>query len=226
MDTRFEDISDLRSALEEVADPTKAGPMAAYMQGNFEFFGIPAAARRAAQKPTLTLAKSANGDELIAFARACWGEPEREFQLVAVDVLRKRVGRLEARHLDALAELITERSWWDTVDGLAAWVVGPLVQANPELSTAMDRWIDSPNIWLARTAILHQLGYKTDTDPERLFHYADTRAADTEFFIRKALGWALRQYARVDPDAVRAYVDANEAVLSGLTKREALKHLR
>jgi 3-methyladenine DNA glycosylase AlkD len=97
--------------------------------------------------------------------------------------------------------------------------------ANHGLADEMDRWIDDADIWVARTAILHQLSYKSATDGDRLFAYARSRAGDTEFFIRKALGWALRQYAREEPDRVRAFVAANRSHLSGLTVREALKHI-
>ena len=104
--------------------------------------------------------------------------------------------------------------------------MGTLVKTHSELAATMDRWIDDPNIWVARTAILHQLRYKHDLDEARLFRYCERRASDTEFFIRKALGWALRDYARVAPDAVRQFVESHEDELSGLTKREAMKHLR
>ena len=89
----------------------------------------------------------------------------------------------------------------------------------------MDRLIDSDNDWLARVAIIHQLRFKGDTDRERLFAYCARRAGDSEFFIRKAIGWALREYAKTAPEAVRAFVDEHEAVLSSLSKREARKHL-
>ena len=115
---------------------------------------------------------------------------------------------MAAEHLDDVGRYITTKSWWDTVDGLAAWTAGPLVAANPELLATMDRWIVSDNICLARTAIIFQLGYKDRTDADRLFRYAAARAEDTEFFIRKAIGWALRQYAREDADAGRAFVEA------------------
>jgi 3-methyladenine DNA glycosylase AlkD len=146
-------------------------------------------------------------------------------QYVAADALRRHQQKLTPGDLAAVAELITTKPWWDTVDALATHVVGPLVLRHRELAEVMDRWITSEDIWLARTAILHQLLYKEQTDVTRLFAYADERAADTEFFIRKALGWALRQYARVDPAAVRAYVASREDSLSGLTRREALKRL-
>ncbi len=213
----------LRRDLEAVADPTSAPAMAAYMKHRFEFMGITSAKRRLATKPTMARARRASGDELTAFARDCWNEPEREFQYVGADALNANVARLESRHLDELEELITTRSWWDTVDGLAAWSVGGLVRADHTLVTAMDRWIGGDDIWLARSAILHQLRWGADTDADRLFEYSLRRAGDTEFFIRKAIGWALRQYARTDPDAVRAFVERHE--FSGLTRREALKHL-
>jgi 3-methyladenine DNA glycosylase AlkD len=216
-------MSALRAQLEGVAVPEAAPAMSAYMKGKFEFLGVSTPARRAAVTPTTVAARSATGDELCAFARSCWDQPEREFQYVGADLLRANVRRLESRHLDDARFLIVTKAWWDTVDSLAAWTVGPLVRADPALVAVMDRWIDDDDIWLARTAILHQLSFGSDTDAERLFAYTRRRAGDTEFFIRKALGWALRQYARTDPDAVRAFVDSCE--LSGLTRREALKHL-
>jgi 3-methyladenine DNA glycosylase AlkD len=219
------DVDRLRAALEEMADPARAEPMAAYMKHHFEFLGVQAPQVRLAAKPTLTAGRGATGDELIAFADRCWEQPEREFQYVGALVLRRWVAALEPRHIDDLRRLVTTKSWWDTVDSLAAWSVGPLVRANRELVAVMDDWIGSDDIWLARTALLHQLSWKGDTDGDRLFRYSLARAADTEFFIRKAIGWALRQYAREEPDRVRAFVDANRDALSGLTVREALKHL-
>ncbi len=218
-------VAGLRAALEAAAVPGQAEPMTAYMKHQFTFLGVPAPARRAAQKPTLDALASATGDELVAFARACWADPARELQYTAADALRRHHRALAAAHLPALAELITTRPWWDTVDALATHAVGPLVARHPELSAVMDAWVDGDDLWLARTAILHQLLWKDRTDAERLFAYADRRATDTDFFIRKALGWALRQYARTDPDAVRTYVESRADRLSPLTRREALKRI-
>ncbi|MGF1598681.1 MAG: DNA alkylation repair protein [Acidimicrobiales bacterium] len=220
-----EPVAGLRAAFEPLADPEAAPAMARYMKNHFPFLGLSTAVRRAAQRPTLSALAAASGDELIAFADACWAQPEREFQYAAADALRRHHRALGARHLDALARCITTKGWWDTVDTLAAHAVGPLVARNPELVATMDRWVDGDELWLARTAILHQLQYADRTDADRLFAYAERRAGDTEFFIRKALGWALRQYARVDPEAVVAFVDAHHAELSGLTRREALKRI-
>lgn len=218
-------VAGLRAALEAAAVPGQAEPMTAYMKHQFTFLGVPAPARRAAQKPTLDALAPATGDELVAFARACWADPARELHYAAADALRRHNKALTAAHLPALAELITTRPWWDTVDSLATHAVGPLVARQPELSAVMDAWVDGDDLWLARTAILHQLLWKDRTDAGRLFAYADRRAADPDFFIRKALGWALRQYARTDPDAVRTYVESRADRLSPLTQREALKRI-
>ena len=121
--------------------------------------------------------------------------------------------------------LITSKSWWDTVDSLAGHTVGVLVAQHPELASTMDEWISSEDIWLARTAILHQLGYKAKTDRDRLFAYCLRRAADREFFIRKAIGWALREYSKTDAKAVHAFVRTNAGTLSSLSSKEALKWL-
>ena len=184
--------------------------MSAYLRNQFPFLGIGAKDRRAATRPTLVAAKAASPDELLAFAVECWEQSEREFAYVACDVLRSQASRLEPRHLDGVRSLLTSRSWWDTVDPLATRTVGSMVRTHPELAGTMDRWVHSDDFWLARTAILHQLLY---------------REGDDEFFVRKAIGWSLRQYARVDPDAVRTFVAAHDGELSSLTKSEALKHL-
>ncbi len=218
-------VAELRDAFGALADPERAEQQAAYMKDHFPFLGLGTPERRKAQKPVLDSLKAADGDDLLAFAHACYAEPGREFHYAAADALRRHVKVLEAHHLAGIEDLISTNAWWDTVDSLAVHTVGPLVKRHPELSPVMDEWVGDDDLWIARTAILHQLMWKDDTDAERLFGYVDARAADTEFFIRKACGWALRQYARTDPDAVRAFVDAREDTLSGLTKREARKHL-
>ena len=218
-------ISRLRTAMEEVAVPADVAGMEAYMKNHFRFMGVRSKPLRAAVKPFLTAARSLDGDAIIEFVHQCWQEPEREFQYVGILMTRRHVGKLDPSHMPDVESFVITKSWWDTVDSLAAWTVGPLVKANPDLVAVMDQWITDDNMWLARTAILHQLSYKTDTDADRLYRYCEMQAGHNDFFIRKAIGWALRQHARVDPDGVRAFVTAHDARLSGLSKREALKHL-
>lgn len=220
-----ERVAVLDSALAARADPQRAADLAAYMKGHFRFYGVAAPERRRVQRDTLGDWRDPDPDELVDFARACWAADERELQYAACDVLRRHTGRLRAADLGVLEELITTRSWWDTVDVLAARVVGPLVAAHPELRSAMERWLASGDLWLERAAILHQLGYRGETDEAFLFRACLTHAASTEFFHRKAIGWALREYAKVSPDEVRSFVAEHHDELSGLSRREALKHL-
>ena len=220
-----ERVAALASALAARADPQRAADMAAYMKGHFRFYGVAAPERRWVQRDALGDWRDPDPDELVGFARACWAAEERELQYAACDELRRHAGRLRTADLAVLEELIATRSWWDTVDVLAARVVGPLVAAHPELRAAVDRWLASGDLWLERAAILHQLGYRADTDQAFLFRACLAHAASPEFFHRKAIGWALREYGKVAPDAVRAFVAEHHDELSGLSRREALKHL-
>jgi 3-methyladenine DNA glycosylase AlkD len=206
------------------ADASRAESMAAYMQGQFAFLGITTPQRRALQRDALAGLDRPTADDLLALAAGAWALPEREHQYAACDALRRHAASLRPEDLPALRHLVTTLPWWDTVDVLAVHVVGALVRAHRHLQAEMDLWADEPDQWLVRTALLHQLMWKADTDAERLFRYCAARAADPRFFVRKAIGWALRQHARTDPDAVWAFVDAHRAELSGLSAREAEKH--
>lgn len=218
--------SELRQRLAAQADPARAAPMAAYMQQRFAFFGIPTPARRAAVKPAFAaLGKAPEADWLLAVAEALWGCDERECQYVAVDLLVKFAARFEARHEPQLAALLRAKAWWDSVDPLAAHVYGGLCRRAPGLRTRLDAYATHEDIWLRRVAILHQLMYAGDTDRARLAAILAANLDQTDFFIRKAMGWALRQFARIDPDWVRAWLAAHADRVSGLTRREALKRL-
>jgi 3-methyladenine DNA glycosylase AlkD len=199
--------------------------MATYMKGRFPFLGIAADERRRLQRAAFDGLGPPGEEELLDLAAALWAEPEREYQYAACDELRRHVAVLSSPALPAVERLVVTKPWWDTVDALAAHVVGRLVRRDPGLAAVMDRWIDGDDVWLARTAVLHQLTWRDRTDAARLFAYCERRAADREFCIRKAIGWALRQYARTDPEAVRAFVAAHEATLSPLSIREATRHL-
>jgi 3-methyladenine DNA glycosylase AlkD len=225
MSELVDQVAGLRNDLERIAEPDRVPQMKAYMKGHFDFLGVPTPARRMASKSFVGAGRDATAAQLLAAAESCWGQPEREFQYVACDLLRRWATTLDTDSLPRVERLIRDKSWWDTVDALASGVVGTMVARHPDLALTIDAWVDDRDFWIARTAILHQLGYGPQTDVERLFGYVDRRCADTEFFIRKACGWALRQYARTDPEAVRSYVFDRGDLLSGLTRREALKHL-
>jgi 3-methyladenine DNA glycosylase AlkD len=213
-------VSAVTSALKPLADPVQAQGMAAYMKHQFRYLGIATPARRAA---CAQLVRKFDGDP-VPVAKALWKLDEREYQYVAVDLLRRHGKRLDGSDLPALEALVQSKSWWDCVDALVP-TIGEIVYRERSLAARMDELIEAEDFWLRRVAILHQLAWKDETDNRRLFRYCLHCAGEKEFFIRKAIGWALRQYARTAPDKVRRFVDQHGGKLSGLSVREATKHL-
>ncbi|MFD8969731.1 DNA alkylation repair protein [Streptomyces sp. NPDC059568] len=206
------------------ADPLRAEKSVAYMKGIAPFLGIPAPRCRALARTVLEGTARPDETDCAAIALRCWELPEREYQYFAVDYLRRYSGRCSSGFLPVVRHLVSTVPWWDTIDPLAAHVAGALVTADPALKADMDRWVDDENLWVARTALLHQLTYKAGTDAARLFDYCLRRADHPDFFIRKAIGWCLREYAKTDPAAVREFVEGARDRLSPLSIREALKH--
>ncbi|MEE9414755.1 MAG: DNA alkylation repair protein [Acidimicrobiales bacterium] len=218
-------ISALDHVFSEHADADRGAKMSGYMKGHFEFFGVMAGPRRElARDARHALGKPEPGD-VLSFAELAWSCPERELQYVAVDELSRIVRKLDASDLAAVRALIVSKSWWDTVDALASHAVGGLVRDHDELVATMDLWIQDDDMWVARSALLHQLRFGESTDEERLFGYCEIQASHPDFFIRKAIGWALRQHARHAPDSVRQFLDRVASDLSPLSIREASKHL-
>lgn len=211
------------AAFEPARDPAAAEPMARYMRDQFAFLGITTPARRALQRAALEGWRP-DRNELLHGAAALWRRPEREYQYAACDALVRSWRLLGVDDLVELGRFVTTTSWWDTVDVLAINVIGRVVlHDRSHGDPVIDGWIGAHDIWLARTAILHQIRWKADTDEARLFAFCAARASDREFFVRKAIGWALREYSKTAPGAVRGFVAAHDEQLSGLSKREALK---
>ncbi|MDX2004622.1 MAG: DNA alkylation repair protein [Meiothermus sp.] len=218
-------VAEVGEALEAARNPLKAGPMAKYMKNHFPFLGLPRPLLETTLRPMLVRVRGrVDAAWLEQSSRLLWGLDEREYQYAAALLLWAERKVLRAENLRLAEELIPQKSWWDSVDDLSSNLVSPLVRRFPELRLEMDRWSRHPNFWLRRSAIIHQLGYRAETDAERLFDYALHNAADQEFFIRKAIGWALREYAKVDAGLVYAFVDHHRGRFSALTVREALKH--
>ncbi|MFJ9806436.1 DNA alkylation repair protein [Streptomyces wuyuanensis] len=207
------------------ADPVRAREAAAYMKDVAPFLGIRTPERRALSRAVLDGTPRPAEADCTAIALRCWRLPEREYHYFAADYLRRHVGRCSSAFVPVARHLITTVSWWDTVDTLAAHVVGALVAADPGLARVMDRWIEDDDLWVARTALLHQLRHKEATDAGRLFRYCLRQSGHPDFFVRKAIGWSLREYAKTDPDAVRGFVDSARDRLAPLSVREALKNL-
>ncbi|WP_409056384.1 DNA alkylation repair protein [Streptomyces sp. SYP-A7185] len=207
------------------ADPVRAARAQAYMKDIAPFLGLPSPVRRELSRTVLAGLPRPDEADCAAVALRCWELPEREYAYFAVDYLRRHVKCLSSGFLPVARRLVTTVSWWDTVDALAAHVVGGLVAADPRLRTEMDAWIEDEDLWVARTALLHQLRHKDTTDTGRLFAYCLRQAGHPDFFIRKAIGWCLREYAKTDPAAVRDFVEREKGHLAPLSVREALKNL-
>ncbi|MBE8470868.1 DNA alkylation repair protein [Streptomyces justiciae] len=207
------------------ADPARAEPMRAYMKDVAPFLGLTTPVRRALSRTVVEGMPRPDEADCTAVALRCWRLPEREYQYFAVDYLRRHARVLSSGFLPVARHLVSTVPWWDTVDLLAAHVVGALVAADPALKADMDAWIVDDDLWIARTALLHQLRYKERTDTERLFTYCLHQSGRPDFFIRKAIGWALREYAKTDPEAVRGFLAREKGRFAPLSVREALKNI-
>ncbi|TFW27081.1 DNA alkylation repair protein [Duganella callida] len=214
-------LAELNALLAPLTDPGRAAGMRAYMRNQFDYLGIGTPQRRAAAKPLLKTFKGIGAQRLLEYARELWRLPEREYQYIALDLLALHWKELKPADIAALLVLAQDKSWWDTVDALAG-IIGDVLRHDHEF---MDDALKHENMWVRRIAILHQLGWRDKTDEQRLFAYALYCAHEKEFFIQKAIGWALRDYARHAPETIRAFTLHNKTRLAPLTYREANKHL-
>ncbi|MCB0754735.1 MAG: DNA alkylation repair protein [Flavobacteriales bacterium] len=202
-----------------------ARAMRAYMKDHFEFFGIKSTERRQLQEQFLAGHGLPTPFDPAVF-RALWKADQREFQMFGLDLLRKQAKKAQEKDLGLIEELIITKSWWDTVDGLSSWVCGPYFLKFPnKVRPVTDAWAISENMWLRRASILFQLGYKEKTDVQILTDHIKSNLDSKEFFINKAIGWALREYGKTDPEFVRSYVKRMQPQLHPLSVREALKNL-
>jgi 3-methyladenine DNA glycosylase AlkD len=196
------------------------------MKTDMSFYGV----QKTAQAPILRdlVRRFPPSDQAAyeAMVLALWALPHREEKYLALGVARRFKTYVTPASLPLYRRLIVEGAWWDLVDEVATHMICDLVMAYPdEIWPEVDTWIDSDDMWLRRSAIICQVGAKGATDVDRLFRFCAERAFEKEFFIRKAIGWALRQHARVDPDSVARFVTDHRDELSGLSYREATKHI-
>jgi 3-methyladenine DNA glycosylase AlkD len=208
-----------QNANEEIALPMKK-----YMKDNFEFLGIKAPQRSVLLKEFLNNTKLSK-DDLLKIVKDLWSEEGREFQHVAMDLLLKQKKLLDINDLQLLERLVVTKSWWDTVDILAVNLIGDILKDNTTvINTYINKWVECDNMWLNRTAILFQLKYKNDTDEKLLYEVINRLSSSNEFFIQKAIGWALREYSKTNPSSVIEFINNNG--LKPLSRREGLKHIK
>ncbi|MBK8902091.1 MAG: DNA alkylation repair protein [Anaerolineaceae bacterium] len=218
-------VQALQNHLEPHANPAEAGPMSQYMRNQFPFLGIKTPARRALLKTFLATHGLPPLINLETILKELWALPEREYQYSALTLLDKVTKKLPADTIALLEYLITHKSWWDTVDLLAGHAVAVHFQRHPAArDTFLPIWRASDNFWLRRTTLLFQLSYKANTDADLLFNLIRENLDSDEFFIQKAIGWALREYSKTDAQTVVDFVQATP--LPSLSAREALKWLQ
>lgn len=204
------------------ADPDTATQMAAYMRGKFEFLGIPSPLRKTLCRESFRAARGCDVD--WEFVSDCWDNPFRELQYVAADYLYIVKGRLTDADLPRIADLVQDKPWWDSIDALAR-TVGCIALNHPSSRETLLDWSRHVDLWLRRIAIEHQLLRKERTDTGLLEEMIVENLDDKEFFINKAIGWALRDYSKTDPAWVRRFVDRHGARMAPLSIREACKYL-
>ena len=217
-------LQPLINLFEKHANPDRAVKMRAYMKNQFDYLGLQSPLRRELTKQFFSENGYPEPNQLATIVDICWRLPQREYKYFAMELMvkmRKKAGH-DAIHL--YEKLITDESWWDTIDLIAPSLVGYHLQQYPEERiTYINKWVASDNIWLKRSSILFQLKYKSETDTRLLSSIILKLKDSKEFFIRKAIGWILREYSKTDPGFVVRFVQTHE--LSGLSHREALKWL-
>ncbi len=203
-------------------DPEYAANMKRYMKDQFGYYGIPTPSRKKITGEFVKNHGLPGMENLEDVCRSLWLEEMRECQYAALSLLERIKNNLTPYHFPLLEYLIITKSWWDTVDGIAARLVGAVMHNHPEtIVPKTSTWMDSGNIWLQRTCLLFQLGYKEETDTDLLFGFIERLSDHRSFWIRKAIGWALREYSKTRPQAVVDFVSSRR--LSPLSRREALK---
>ena len=216
------DVEELLENLKAVANPDDAGAMKAYMKNKFEFLGVKTPVRR---KITKAFFKQQT-DSVVDwnFINEAWNNLYRELQYAALDYLESRKKLLTPSDLPRLKKLAQTKSWWDTIDFLDR-LVGSIIARFPETKEIILAWSCDEDIWLRRLAINHQLLRKEETDTELLENILVNNLGQTEFFINKAIGWALRDYSKTNPDWVRDFIERYRAEMVALSIREGSKYL-
>ncbi len=211
---------DIFKTLEAAANPEKAAAMSAYLKNQFAFLGIQKPEREALTKDFLKQKKKEAVD--WGFVEACYAKPQREFHYLAVDYVLLVKDKLAPEDIAHIESLITRNSWWDTVD-MYNIPLGVMFVKYPQIKETIARWMTSPNMWLRRMSILFQLHLKDGTDTGFLAAAIESNLGSREFFINKAIGWALREYSKTDSEWVRAFMASH--ALAPLSVREAGKYI-
>ncbi|MCO6004652.1 DNA alkylation repair protein [Actinoallomurus purpureus] len=221
---RVDAVDTITAELRTLADPARAEQEKRYLKSDLQHVGVPIPVIR---KIAVRAAPGLGREQTLALTHELWRRPVHECRMAAVEVLIRNTPLLEAEDLTVAEHMIRESRTWAYVDAIAIKVVGALVARHPPLATTLDLWSADENFWIRRTALLALLpGIRAgDGDLARLSTYGDALIEEREFFIRKALGWVLRELSKKDPDWVTAWVRDRTDRISGITIREAVRHL-
>ena len=218
-------LQPIKKAFEKHADANLAAPMKKYMKGRYEYFGIKSPLRKELYRQhnlMYGLIPPAETEEVVKW---CWQQPQREYQYFAQEFLGKAAKKGDENIIDLYIYMITNKAWWDTVDYIATNLVGTYLKLFPEHTVKLTTdWMASNDMWLQRTCLLFQLKYKSATDTDLMHSFINRLSGSKEFFIRKAIGWVLREYSKTNAEYVVDYV--KKYPMSGLSQREALKWLQ
>ena len=217
-------VVSLKTLFEQNANPNQAAPMKKYMRDQFDYLGIKSPQFKELMKEFIATNGLPPIKDLDVILRDLWSLPQREFQYAATSFLGRFEKELPANFIKTIEYMIVTKSWWDTVDTISGGALGVHFKRFPEIREKyLAKWRASDNFWLRRATILFQLNYKKETDFDLLCEIICENLDSKEFFINKAIGWSLRQYARIDPQAVKKFVKST--TLHPLSRREAMKHL-
>ena len=214
----------LEAVFLENADYEKANKMQAYLKNKFVMFGINAPLRESLSQPFLTKQYLPSITKANAIIKTLWLKPQREFHYFAQQFAFKYAKQFKKNDIELLEFMIITNSWWDTVDFIAAKLIGAYFKLYPEqILPITTKWLNSENIWLQRSCLLFQLKYKSNFNTDLLEIYIRKLNGSREFFINKAIGWVLREYAKTNAEWVKDFL--SKVTLSNLSTREAMKHL-
>ncbi|MDX1701184.1 MAG: DNA alkylation repair protein [Melioribacteraceae bacterium] len=218
-------VNKLKVILEEHSNLENKAPMETYMKNKFKFLGIKSPERKNLLRQFISENKGEICYECIDFVQKLYDFPEREFHYCAMEITDKFLrNKYEIKDIDLIKRMICDHSHWDSVDFIAKHILGNYLLCYPDKTKEIiSEFSSSNNIWLNRSAILFQLGYKDKTNCNLLFSLCQTHANSKEFFIKKAIGWSLREYAKVNPQSVSKFVKSNK--LSTLSQKEALRNI-
>lgn len=197
----------------------------AYMRNKFKFLGIKKPVLKKEIKKFIRETKIVDKVQLVNLIQMLWSQSHREYHYAALDISLAYKGYWDPELLVFFKNLIITNSWWDTVDEIAPKLVGNLIKKYSYLDAEIDSWVIDENFWIRRASLIYQLGYKEKTNTQKLFFYCIILSNEKEFFIRKAIGWSLRQYSKTNHQAVKEFLIQNKDKLSYLSFSQASKYI-